>query len=77
MASADLPMIAFTQLDAIQYTKISYKAPFLLLQNPSQAQIFKVNVADSSLTLTSFYKISSPGIDGDIILYNVNLLLSL
>jgi hypothetical protein len=73
LATAALPVISSTQLDSTQYTKISYKAPFLLLQNPSQAQIFKVSAADSSLTLTSFYKISSPGIDSDIILYNGQL----
>jgi len=73
LATADLPVISFTQLDSTQYTKISYKAPFLLLQNPSQAQIFQVSSANSSLQLSPFYKISSPGIDSDIILYNGQL----
>jgi len=69
LASADLPVVSFTQLDSIQYTKMSYKAPYLLLQNPSQANIFQVST-DSSLKLTPLYQVSTPGIDSDIIVYN-------
>ena len=68
-------MVAFAQLDSIEFTKLSYKAPYLLLQNPSQAKIFQVSVDASTLTLTPLYQISTPGIDSDIVVYNVKSIL--
>ena len=70
-SSEKLPLIAQTRIPNAKYSKMSYKAPYLLLSNQSLAQIFLVTSSASSISLDPIFKFNNPGLDSDLVLYNV------